>query len=540
MLDSIVYKNPLLRKKIEQLRDENLPSLSGSSRSITAGEGAVESVATIKVEAGDRHIAADKGIEALRSTGVTFLQRSGKLVRIAPIKAKTSEGEEFLIPGIVPVTPPILERALGNAATWQRYDGRSKKNVRIDPPRAIAAQILDMVGEWSFPPLNGIIQCPTLRRNGSLLDSEGYDDATGLVLVSNVKLEPIADQPSRKDAERALALLTALLVEFPFANEASRSVALSMLMTPVLRAAMTVAPLHLATAPTAGTGKSYLADCASMIASGDRCAVEAASPNAEETEKRLVGAALNGYPVIALDNCSETLQSDLLCQVTERPLMMLRALGKSDKYRIPNAFTCFANGNNIAVAADLVRRTIRCAMDANSERPESREFTTNPLAAISQARGQYVAAILTIARAYVMAGRPNPLKPLASFEEWSLLIREPLAWLDCADPVATMDSLRQTDPNAIERQTVFETWKSEIGVGRERACLTAELVSATDSRPALREALLTIAAQRFGDKIDPKALGKWLSKNENTLAAKCKLLVDHTNAARPRWYLEAA
>jgi Bifunctional DNA primase/polymerase, N-terminal len=126
---------------------------------------------------------------------------------------------------------------------------------------------------------------------------KGYDDATGLVLVSNVKLKPIADQVSRKDAERALALLTTLLVEFPFANEASRSVGLSMLMTPVLRAAMTVAPLHLATAPTAGTGKSYLADCASVIATGDRCAVEAASPNAEETEKRLVGAALTGYPV---------------------------------------------------------------------------------------------------------------------------------------------------------------------------------------------------------------------------------------------------
>ena len=73
---------------------------------------------------------------------------------------------------------------------------------------------------------------------------------------------------------------------------------------------MTVAPLHLATAPTAGTGKS---SCASIIATGDRCAVEAASPNAEETEKRLVGAALNGYPIIALDNCSETLQGDLLC-----------------------------------------------------------------------------------------------------------------------------------------------------------------------------------------------------------------------------------
>ncbi len=137
-----------------------------------------------------------------------------------------------------------------------------------------------------------------------------------------------------------------------------------------------------------------------------------------------------------------------------------------------------------------------------------------------------------------MAGRPNPLTPLASFEEWSRLVREPLIWLGCDDPIATMHSLRQTDPKAIERETVFETWKSEIGIGRARACLTAELVSAADSRPALRETLLIIAPQRFGDKIDPKALGKWLGRHENTLAANCKLLVDRTNATRPRWYLE--
>ena len=48
------------------------------------------------------------------------------------------------------------------------------------------------------------------------------------------KLGPISDRPSRQDAERALALLCGLLVEFPFANEASHAVALSMLMTPVL------------------------------------------------------------------------------------------------------------------------------------------------------------------------------------------------------------------------------------------------------------------------------------------------------------------
>jgi len=103
--------------------------------------------------------------------------------------------------------------------------------------------------------------------------------------------------------------------------------------------------MHLVTAPRPGTGKSYLADIASMIATGDRCAVKPASPNAEETEKRLVGAALSGRPIIALDNCRDVLRGDFLCQVTERPLLELRALGKSDQHRIPNTFSFFANGN---------------------------------------------------------------------------------------------------------------------------------------------------------------------------------------------------
>ena len=58
------------------------------------------------------------------------------------------------------------------------------------------------------------------------------------------------------------------------ARDASRSVAMSMLLTPVLRGALAPAvPMHVITAPEAGTGKSYLQDIASCIAIGDRCAV---------------------------------------------------------------------------------------------------------------------------------------------------------------------------------------------------------------------------------------------------------------------------
>ena len=83
-------------------------------------------------------------------------------------------------------------------------------------------------------------------------------------------MPPIPDKPSRDDALRALRLLLGLLHEFPFVNEESRSVALSMLMTPVLRGAIPNAPLHVARAPVAGTGKSYLVDVSSAITPAGR------------------------------------------------------------------------------------------------------------------------------------------------------------------------------------------------------------------------------------------------------------------------------
>src|SRR5207248_8653321 len=129
-------------------------------------------------------------------------------------------------------------------------------------------------------------------------------------------------------------------------------------------------------------------------------------------------AALAGHPIIALDNASGHVEGDLLCQLTERPLLQLRRLGKSDQLRIPNSFCVFVNGNNPVVADDLVRRTIQCRLDANMDSPETRVFQDNPLAKVRQSRGKYVAACLTIARAYICANKPSRQPPLASYEAW--------------------------------------------------------------------------------------------------------------------------
>ena len=502
------------------------------------------SLSIIHVIKGERNRAADAGLAAMAAAKTPFYQRGGRLVRVCAVKAKNADGETIMVPGIVPVTPPVLSRELALAAQWERLDARSNKWTKIDPPPDVAAQIMELVEEWPFPPLSGVICSPTIRHDGSILDAGGYDDRTGLVMYNGISMPPISPNPTFAGAQEAVNVLLELLEEVPFVNDASKSAALSMLMTPVLRGAMTAAPMHLVTAPEAGTGKSYLADIASAIATGERAAVIAASKNNDETEKRLVGAALAGYPIIALDNCRDILEGDFLCQVTERPLLQLRALGRSDKHRVSNSFSVFANGNNVAVGDDMVRRTISCALDANMESPETREFKSNPLAAVMRDRGKYVRAALTIARAYTVAGRPGRLRPLASYEGWSDFVRSPLVWLGCRDPVEMIETSRGADPVRQERVTLFEAWRDDLGT--DQAFLPPEIIEQATARysyegtlirPALN-AILVEKCQKLGapsGQISPERVGRLLARHKNTIADGLKLTADDSDKKRVRY-----
>jgi putative DNA primase/helicase len=497
----------------------------------------------IRVLGGRRHDAANAGLVALAAAGIPFYQRDRHLVRVARIKAKASDGATALVPSVMPVNTAMLGRVLGQSARWERIKADGEI-IAIDPPDEVVEQIAAMTDEWPFPPLRGLIDTPTLRPDGSLLASPGYDAATGFVLFNPPAMPAIPERPDKADALDALALLNNdLLDEFPFTSNASLSVAMSMLLTPVLRAAMAVVPAHVVTAPEAGTGKSYLADIASAIAVGERCPVLAMAKKEEETEKRLIGAALTQRQIIAVDNVSGLVMGDFLCQVTERPVMEIRPLGTSDMLRVPNAFTTFINGNNLVIGADNVRRCVQCALDADMETPEERQFRNDPVALVLAERGKYIAACLTIARAYIVAGRPGKLPPRASYEGWSDLVRSALVWLGWSDPVETVAAIRSDDPIRQQRAAVFTTWAAELipTIGYQ----TSELIEQAEAwaqgnriHPELFAALFAVAAPRGGgQQIDPVRLGLWLRANLDTVARGWKLTVDRTDKARPRWAL---
>jgi putative DNA primase/helicase len=500
----------------------------------------------IIVAPGERPAIADAGLAAMAAAGVPFYQRGKDVVRVCLIKLKLSNGAKVCIPAISIVTRPMLMRALGLCATWHAFN-KELDLVRIDPPTDLGDHILGMSGHWPFQPLRGVIATQTMRYDGTLLTKPGYDPATGLMLFNPPSLPAIPERPSKQDALEALALLNDLLTGFEFAddNNVSRSGAISMLMTPVLRGMMPAAPLHFITKPDAGSGGSYMQDLMSAIALGERCpTISLTLRNDEENEKRLSAAALAGQPIIAIDNFSGTLMGNFLCQLIERPMPQVRLLGKSEMVTIPNNHCTVANGINITIGVDAVRRGVQIDLDANVENPSERTFTRDPVAEVLANRGPAVAAILTIARAYRLAGMPGKLPPRPSFEAWSDAVRSALVWLGWPDCDESIKMARAADPYHSKFAAVVTAWATELQVGI--GYRTSELAKVAGEypgdgsdrvRPALWDALFAVAGTKLG-QLDVVALGNWLRDHKNRIVARYKLINDISDKSRPRWKLE--
>jgi putative DNA primase/helicase len=480
---------------------------------------------TIQITGGSLSRNATEGEDALIAAGVEIYQRREDLVRPVIEKVKASHGRHTCVPQLVPVDEVYLRDQLCRNAHWQRYSVREERGLDVNPPIEIARTILARRGEWRLRPVKAVLSTPTMRPDGSILSQPGYDPETGFILVEP---PPIPDiQPTRENAQDALKLFDALLEEYPFVDKASRSVALSALITPIVRGAFPVAPMHVTSSPVAGSGKSYLLDTVAAIAIGHLMPVIAAGRNEEETEKRLGAALMVLQPLISIDNVNGTLGGDALCQAVERQIVKIRVLGLSKLIQVePRGTTFFATGNNIAIHGDMTRRAIRGTLDPKMEHPELHQFKGNPVATVLADRGQYIAAAFCVVRAYLAAGRPNPAPKLASFEGWSDTVRSPLIWLGRADPCATMATVAADDPEQMTLVEVLAAWSRAIGTGYSRRLTIAKLLAMIDEqdavrnykRPELRAALLATAP-----RLDANGLGYWLRKYKGRIVGNLYL-----------------
>ena len=505
---------------------------------------------------GELSMMADRAEETLLAAKVPFYQRGKILVRPVITSVETFQGGTTSTAQLVAVELPYLRDAMCRVAQWLKLDKRSGAWVPIHPPTEAAMVLLNRFGHWRFPAIAGVINTPTLRLDGTILSAPGFDPATRLLLVDPPEMPPISEQPSKGEALAALELLKGLLTEFPFVDDVARSVALSAYLSVVCRGAFPVMPMHLVTAPVAGSGKSYLLSTVSYIATGQAMPVIGAGGSEEEMEKRLGAAVIAGWPLICLDNMIGKLGGQALCQLVEQPRPHVRILGHSQLVPVEaRGVAFFANGNNVTVYGDAFRRILTSQLDPRLERPELRSFKGNPVQMIMANRGAYIAAALTVCRAYQEAGQPNRQAQIGSFNEWSDTVRSALVWLGEADPLKSMETARAEDPEANELQIMLDAWVREFGSGADNCASLQELANRCNethyspntgiefSHRALREAVqLVIPGHPYQrQQITPALLGLWMRKNKNRrLGGMWFVNKAGTHGGPTTWWVELA
>ncbi|MCJ2065394.1 bifunctional DNA primase/polymerase [Methylobacterium sp. J-088] len=498
---------------------------SGAATADEEGSGPVDDLTTIRVINGEVPRAVTETEQAILAADKPIFTRSGSLVRPVIETVPAAKGRQTTVARLKPMCVASLADKVAQVARYQRFDRRSKDWMTINPPAEVMNALLARDGDWQLRPIAGVITTPTLRADGTILDQPGYDPETRLFLFlePGFRMPTIPERPSREEAEQALKLLEDLLIGFPFVGLIDRAVALSGILTAVVRSVLPTAPLHTIRASTPGTGKSFLVDLASTIATGRRCPVIAAGKTEEETEKRLGAILREAGPIVSIDNVNGELGGDMLCQLTERPLVRVRILGKSEAPELECRATVFATGNGLILVGDMTRRTVLCTLDTKAERPELRDFDFDPIDRVMADRGRYVAAVLTIIRAYRAAGAPKVCGPVGSYEDWTDAVRAPLIWLGQPDPCASMETAREEDPELSAVRELFGHWQEHLELSSgfttnaiiKSACEKAPSSSLHPNlpgflRPEFRDLLLRQAGD--GGAVSSRRLGKWLAR----------------------------
>ena len=221
--------------------------------------------------------------------------------------------------------------------------------------------------------------------------------------------------------------------------------------------------------------------------------------------------------------------------------MEIRLLGTLKSPDVECRTSWFSTGNNLRIVGDLNRRTLTARMDTNVERPELRTFRGNPVATVMRERGRYIAACLTIVRAYVAAGGPAGsrrsllMAPGRTWcaRRWSGSARTILSrpCSRCARTIRRSNSGAWCGPHG---PTPARNTPPPTSSSSQRQSRTTQSYATTERGKELREALLAVAASKGGG-IDPTRLGNWLRDNQDRQSsgreARARQGKDRTNKA---------
>jgi putative DNA primase/helicase len=440
--------------------------------------------------------------DALIKRGLPVCQWRGKLAEPAIVDVATKYGKGHTV-SFVPIAAPHLVELFSSAARFMDAPYGTWRAAAI-PERLARLYMQRQPQERKISQALGLTGVPPMRRDSSIWTAPGVDPVTGWfyfpgdMKFSDLDIPPV---PSFDDVLDAMEKLRELTKEFPFAGDASFATALSLLITPCIPSLVLKAPLHGVSGNAAGAGKSYLVELAIKLSSGFDAPIIALE-GGQSFGPPVYSAALAGRTSINFDNITEgmTLGGPVLAAYLTQPLIEVpRPRAAGGAITLPATAFVTATGINLTMRGDMRRRGLICRLDAAEEDPEERKFKYDPMMMLREDRGAYVAAVLTIMRAYLLAGMPKKdgFALLDGFEEWNDLVAGAIAWAGYgANPHDTMAQVKLMDPEAEVVRTIIGPWFGLFG--STRPITAADVVKILDAdNPARLEGLLRLPTHRI-------------------------------------------
>ena len=377
----------------------------------------------IEIVKGKERETTDSLLEVLRNTPEVF-DFGAELVTVG------NNGQ------LVPQNEHSLKYVAGGLAQfwrWHKLPHREPVETLENPPPGVCKSVLALPGSRRLKPLNAVISAPTLRPDGSILSTLGYDEKTRLLFDTDETPLSVPNNPTQEQAKVALDKVWNVFKTFPFVSSLDRAVHLAAILTAAVRPVLSTAPAFAYDAPVQGSGKTLLARCIGALATGSDPDIwpHTSGRDDEETRKRLFTALRSGARVIVWDNITGTFDSAAMASLLTADRYRDRVLGKSEASVIPNRALMLMTGNNLTLTGDMSRRVLVARIDPRMDKPYTRAFDIDPLVVCITERQQMIAAALILIRYYLSSNIERPGQGrMASFEAWDDWIRQTVIYID--------------------------------------------------------------------------------------------------------------
>jgi hypothetical protein len=487
-------------------------------------------------------------IDALRLANrrnIEIFQHDGVLCRVKP-------GDIDGPPTIEPFHADSLRGALDRAAHWGAAY-RSKKGearVKWGPPRLdIVRDLLAMVSydQALFPPIDLIAEFPRFLPDGKLVLTPGYHREGRFYYTPAADLAglDIPTDPTSHQVEAARALiLDELLVDFPFANQASKANALAATLLPFVREMIEgPTPPHHFEASTEGTGKGLCVAACAFPALGREIDLNPQKESEAEWRKALTSAFVSGgshflidnmYNPLGWDNTPMPVDSGTLAAAWTVRYWRDRLLGGNHEVRVRVQTVFMSTGNNVMFSRELDRRLVRIELMATCENPSLRTgFKHDPLLDWARENRQALTvACLTLCRRWIADGMPPGKEVAGSYANYARVMGGILG--ACKVEKFLANGLRKIarNPEAERWNMLISEWMRIHG---QRLVSTGQLHTLILGQDGLSERFHELLGdgselsqrQKLGkalDRIEGRVCGQWrIVRSETSTANKTAL-----------------